>query len=278
MKIRDFKSFKRAKRKITVLTCYDHETARIHNEAGVDVLLVGDTVGMVKLGYDSTIPVTVDDMILFTKAVKRGNTNAFIVADVPFIPKKKHNKAAVKDAKRIISEGGADAVKIEVFCGRSQSGKNALSPKDRVDSIKIIKDLVKSGINVMGHVGLTPQYIKEMGGYKVQGKDIETAQSLLETVKELENIGIFSIVLECIPASLAAEITDGLSIPTIGIGAGRECDGQVLVIDDILGLCSNLKPRFVKQYADVRKIILRAAKNYCADVRRRVFPGKKHSF
>ncbi|MCB4792043.1 MAG: 3-methyl-2-oxobutanoate hydroxymethyltransferase [Elusimicrobia bacterium] len=284
MTISKIKEMKKAGKKIAMLTAYDYETAKTLNEAGIDIILIGDSLGMVKLGQENTLDVTVHDIIYHCKAVKRGNSGALLVADMPFIPQHKKNIEVLKDAKCMIEHGGADAVKIEVgitsqCCyGKDTKAVTSMAPKTTDSVLKIIELLLKNNIPVMGHIGLTPQYLEQLGGYKVQGRDDKTASELLATARLLEATGVFSLVIECIPPSLAKQITGSLSIPTIGIGAGVECDGQVLVIDDILGLCSRIKPKFVKQYINLKPQILDAVKQYVKEVKERKFPGEENTY
>lgn len=247
--------------KITCLTAYDAPTAKLLNEAGVDVILVGDSVANVKLGYENTIPVTVDEMLHHVKAVKRGNSRALLVADMPFLSYETDPKEAARNGGRLIKEGGAEAVKLE-------GGENALPA---------IRALIKANIPVMGHLGLTPQAVHRLGGYKVQGREREDAKRLLEDAAALEAAGVFAIVLECIPAPLAKAATERVRIPTIGIGAGPECDGQVLVIDDLLGL-TPATPKFVKRYAELRQESLNAAQRFISEVKEKRFPSQEHSY
>lgn len=248
--------------RIAALTAYDHPTSRLFNEAGVDVLLVGDSVGNVKLGYESTIPVTLEEMLHHVKAVKRGNTRALLVADMPYLTYELDPKETVRNAGRLVKEGGAQAVKLE--------GGLEIAP--------MIKELLKVNIPVMGHLGLTPQAIHRLGGYKVQGRKPQDAEKMLTDAKILEGAGAFALVLECVPSALAKEITRKLSIPTIGIGAGPHCDGQILVSDDMLGLSEESSLRFVKRYADLRPAMLKAAQSYCREVRDGAFPAAEHEF
>ncbi len=247
---------------ISMLTAYDAPTARLLDEAGVDVILVGDSVGMVKLGYESTIPVTVEDILHHLKAVKRGCARPLLVADMPYLSYELDAKEAARSAGRLIKEGGAQAVKLE--------GGLEIAP--------VIKELLKINIPVMGHLGLTPQAINRLGGYKVQGRKPQEAERMLTDAKILEGAGIFALVLECVPSQLAAEITRRLSIPTIGIGAGARCDGQVLVSDDMLGLSEGAPLKFVKRYADLRPAMLKAVASYCREVRDGSFPAAEHEF
>jgi len=248
--------------KIAALTAYDCPTARLVNEAGADVILVGDSVGMVKLGYESTLPVTVEDMLHHVKAVKRGNGRALLVADMPYLSYELDSKEALRNAGRLIKEGGAEAVKLE--------GGIEIAP--------VIKELLKVHIPVMGHLGLTPQAINRLGGYKVQGRRPQEAEKMITDAKILEAAGIFALVLECVPAKLAREITRKVSIPTIGIGAGHDCDGQILVTDDMLGMTEGPPYQFVKRYAQLRPTMLKALSDYCEETRSGQFPSVEHEF
>lgn len=248
--------------KITVLTAYDYSMARLLDEAGIDCILVGDSLGMTMLGYEDTLSVTMDDMIHHTKAVRRGTKNAMVVADMPFLSYHISDEEAVRNAGRFIKEAGANAVKLE--------GGFAVQSK--------IEAIVAAQIPVMGHIGLTPQSVNMFGGFKVQGKTETQARKLIEEAKLLEAIGCYSIVLECVPEKLARLITEQLSIPTIGIGAGAGCDGQVLVIQDMLGMYTDFTPKFVKQYANLKESIENAVSHYCEDVKSGQFPEEKHTF
>lgn len=248
--------------KITMLTAYDYPSAGMVEAAGIDMILVGDSLGMAMLGYDTTLPVTMDEMIHHTKAVTRGAKNTFVIGDMPFLSYHLTLDEAIKNAGRFLQEAGAQAVKLE-------------GGEERVEAIKA---MVSAGIPVMGHIGLTPQSVNQMGGFKVQGKDREQAEKLLKDAKILEEAGVFSMVLECVPAQLAEAISKAVSIPTIGIGAGVGCDGQVLVWHDVLGITQNMKPRFVKKYADLYSEIIEALKTYKHEVEEGKFPGDEHSF
>lgn len=248
--------------KITMLTAYDTPFAHILDEAGVDILLVGDSVGSVVVGYPNTLPVTVEEMIYHTSAVVRGTKRALVVIDMPFMSYQVSLEDAKRNAGRMIKESGAEAVKLE-------GGANMA---------EVIKAIVDIDIPVMGHVGLTPQSIHQMGGYKVQGKIEEQRRNIVEDALAVEEAGAFSLVLECIPMELAQEITEKLSIPTIGIGAGIHCDGQVLVIHDVLGLLGEFRPKFVKRYVDLRRVISQALEEYIKEVREGSFPTEEHSF
>ena len=253
---------KAEKKKITMLTSYDYPSTRILDDAGVDVLLVGDSAGNVFSGYANTLPVTMDEMLYHTRAVARGAKRALVVGDMPFMSYQVSVEEARRNAGRFLKEGGAEAVKLE-------GGENVE---------EAIRAIVKIDIPVMAHIGLTPQSIHRMGGFRVQGKDEVQRRQLLEDARAVERAGAFSVVMECIPEGLAREITETLSIPTIGIGAGVHCDGQVLVIHDVLGLLEGFRPRFVKPYANLRESINEAVKAYLAEVRDGVFPGKEHTF
>ena len=260
--ILDFQKMKAQGERIAVLTCYDYPTAGIMDGCGIDMILVGDSVGVVVAGYDNTLPVTMEEMIYHTKAVLRARPKAFVVSDLPFLSYQIDLKSARLNAGLLIKEGGAAAVKLE-------GGKNV------AETIAAIVDM---DIPVMAHIGLTPQSLHRMGGFKVQGKGEEQAEKLLEDSRAVERAGAFSVVLEGIPAALAARITAELSIPTIGIGAGPACDGQVLVLHDILGLCSKYSPKFVKRYAELAPLIGEAVSNYIADVKGGTFPEERHCF
>jgi len=248
--------------KITVLTAYDFSMARLLDDAGVDCLLVGDSLGMTMLGYEDTLSVTMDDMIHHTKAVRRGTKNAMVVADMPFLSYHVSDEEAVRNAGRFIKESGANAVKLE----------GGIAIKSRIEAI------LAAQIPVMGHIGLTPQSVNVFGGFKVQGKSEAQARKLIEEAKLLEALGCFSIVLECVPEKLARLISAQLTIPTIGIGAGSGCDGQVLVIQDMLGMYTAFTPKFVKQYANLKEIIENAVHYYCEEVKSGQFPEDKHTF
>ncbi|MBI4347520.1 MAG: 3-methyl-2-oxobutanoate hydroxymethyltransferase [Elusimicrobia bacterium] len=248
--------------RITALTAYDAPTAALLNEAAVDVILVGDSVGNVKLGYENTLPVTVDEMLHHVKAVKRGNSRALLVADMPYLSYELDPKEAVRHAGRLVKEGGAEAVKVE--------GGLEIAPA--------VKELLRANIPVMGHLGLTPQAVHRLGGYKVQGRRPQEAEKMLTDARVLEGSGIFALVLECVPDQLAREMTRKLPIPTIGIGAGPECDGQILVIDDLLGLTQGPAPKFVKRYAELRPTALDAVKRYVSEVQGGKYPGPEHTY
>jgi 3-methyl-2-oxobutanoate hydroxymethyltransferase len=248
--------------KITCLTAYDYPTARLLDEAGVDVLLVGDSLAMVELGYETTLPVTLEEMLHHTRAVRRGTRHALLVADMPYGSYHDDPMQAVRNAVRFVKEAGAEAVKIE-------------GGERRMD---LITRLVEAEIPVMGHIGLTPQSVNAFGGFRVQGKTEEAGEQLLRDARAVEAAGAFSIVLESIPRELAAKITAELRIPTIGIGAGPDCDGQILVIHDLLGLTFGHQPKFARRYADVGEIVSRAAAEYCRDVQQGSFPSDDESY
>ena len=256
------KDMKQRGEKIAMLTAYDYMTAKIIDEAGAPLILVGDSLGMVILGYDSTIPVTMDDMIHHTKAVVRGSKNAMVIGDMPFMSYHISGEQALSNAARFIQEGGAQAVKLE-------GGVNAADK---------IKRIVDCGIPVMSHIGLTPQSVNQLGGYKIQGKDAETAKKLLEDAKAIEQAGAFAVVMETVPAALAAFISQSISIPTIGIGAGAGCDGQVQVVSDILGLFTDFVPKHAKQYAKIAETMSEAISEYCEEVKSGAFPTEAQSF
>ena len=248
--------------KISVLTCYDYPTARILDSCGIDMLLVGDSLGVVVAGHENTLPVTVEEMIYHTRSVMRAEPKAFVVADMPFLSYQVSLDEARRNAGRLVKEGGAAAVKLE-------GGENIAST---------IHAIVAMDVPVMGHIGLTPQSIHRMGGYRVQGKKEEQADQLLADAHAVQSAGAFAVVLEGIPLKLARRITAELSIPTIGIGAGPHCDGQVLVIHDILGLCEKYSPKFVKKYADVKAVMTDAVQRYRTEVKEGAFPTEEHSF
>src|SRR6516162_5313854 len=248
--------------KITCLTAYDYPTARLLDEAGVDVILVGDSLGMVALGYESTLPVTLEDMLDHTRAVRRGTKRALLVADMPFGSYHTDTAESLRNAVRFVKEAGAEAVKVE-------GGERRL---------ELIARLTEAEIPVMGHVGLTPQSVNALGGYRVQGKTPATAEQLMRDARSVEAAGAFAIVLEAMPRELAAEITRNVSIPTIGIGAGPDCDGQILVLHDLLGLTFHEPPKFARRYTNVGKRIGQAVREYCADVQSGNFPSDAESY
>ncbi|WP_027365684.1 3-methyl-2-oxobutanoate hydroxymethyltransferase [Desulfotruncus alcoholivorax] len=257
-----FRKYHAEGKKITMLTAYDYPTARLVDAAGIDAILVGDSLGNVVLGYGSTIPVTMDDMVHHVKAVTRGVQRAMVVADMPFLSYHLSKEESLRNAGRFLQEAGAQAVKLE-------GGREVA---------ETVKALTEAGIPVMGHLGLTPQSINQMGGYKVQGKDEEAARKLIEDAKALEEAGAFAVVLECVPTPLAAKITGDIGIPTIGIGAGPGCSGQVLVTHDMLGFYGQFSPKFVKRYANLHEAIMQGLRSYREEVENGAFPGPEHGF
>lgn len=253
---------KAEKKKFTMLTSYDFPTTTIMDQAGVDVILVGDSAANVMAGHKNTLPITMDEMIYHTQCVSRGAKRALVVGDMPFMSYQTSLEEARRNAGRFIKEGGAETVKLEGGAHMEH----------------VIKAIADIDIPVMAHIGLTPQSVHRMGGYKVQGKDEQTRKQMLEDARAVERAGAYSVVMECVPEGLAKEITDMLSIPTIGIGAGIHCDGQVLVIHDVLGLFEGFRPKFVKQYVNLREIIGKAVKDYIQEVQEGSFPGKEHIF
>jgi 3-methyl-2-oxobutanoate hydroxymethyltransferase len=261
MDIKQIKILK-GKRKITVLTAYDFPTASIVDKAGIDIILVGDSLANVVLGLESTTQVGMAEMLHHAKAVRRGVKNALLVGDMPYSAYQPNPEEAVENARKFIEEAGCQAVKIEWF--------------DRAP--EVTQAIIEFGIPVMGHIGLTPQTADKLGGFKVQGKDALAAKRLIEQAQEFERQGCFAVVLECIPSALSGLISKKVRIPTISCGAGVDCDGQVLVITDLLGLTQGHRPKFVKQYADLSAVILEAVKAFKEEVTRERFPGPEHSF
>lgn len=257
-----FREQKAKGEKISMLTAYDYSTAKLMDEAGINGILVGDSLGMVMLGYEDTLPVTMEDMIHHTAAVCRGAKNTLVVGDMPFMSYQVSVKEAVYNAGRLMKEGRCQAVKLE--------GGASVCPQ--------IRAITNASIPVMAHIGLTPQSINAFGGFKVQGKSEEAAKKLLEDAKAVEEAGAFAVVLECVPAKLAELISKSISIPTIGIGAGAGCDGQILVYQDMLGLFSDFTPKFVKKYANVGEMMTQAFRDYIADVQEGSFPAPEHTF
>jgi 3-methyl-2-oxobutanoate hydroxymethyltransferase len=260
--ITEIREMKHKKEKIPMLTAYDYVTAKMVDEAGVPLILVGDSLGMVMLGYESTIPVTMEEMIHHTKAVVRGTERTLIIGDMPFMTYHISVSDALSNAARFIQEGGAQAVKLE--------GGEVVAEK--------VRRLVDCGIPVMGHIGLTPQSVHQLGGFKARGKEVKEARKLLNDARILEEAGAFAVVLECTPAPLSKLITEKLTIPTIGIGAGPDCDGQVQVISDILGLYTDFVPRHAKQYARLAGEIKNAVADYISEVKSLSFPTAKQSY
>lgn len=258
----DFRRWKEEKRPITMLTAYDFPTARLVDEAGIDAILVGDSLGNVVLGYDSTLPVTMTEMLHHTRAVARGVSRALVIGDMPFLSYQVSVPEAVRNAGLFLKEAGAQAVKLE-------------GGQEVADTVHAI---VSSGIPVMGHIGLTPQYVHQLGGYRVQGRQAQAARRLLQDAVSLTEAGVFSIVLECVPAEVAKHITASVAVPTIGIGAGVDCDGQVLVTHDLLGLYGGFSPKFAKRYANLVEEIQRVLESFKREVIDKKFPGPEHAF
>ncbi|MBD1381676.1 3-methyl-2-oxobutanoate hydroxymethyltransferase [Metabacillus arenae] len=257
-----FLKMKAEQASIVMLTAYDYPTAKLAEAAGVDMILVGDSLGMVVLGYESTIPVTIEDMIHHTNAVKRGAKDTFIVCDMPFMSYHASKEDTMKNAAKMMQQSGADALKVE----------------GAGDVIKTIELLSAAGVPIVAHLGLTPQSVGVLGGYKVQGNDAKAARQLLQDAINCEEAGAIAVVLECVPFQVAQEVTEKVSIPTIGIGAGPHTDGQVLVYHDVVGYGVNRVPKFVKQYAEVDELILPAISQYVSEVKQKAFPEMKHSF
>jgi 3-methyl-2-oxobutanoate hydroxymethyltransferase len=249
-------------RKITSVTAYDYPTARLVDEAGIDIVLVGDSLAMAVLGYENTLPVTLEEMLHHTRAVRRGVRRALVVADMPFGTFQNGAEEAVRNATRFVKEAGAEAVKIE-------GGERRMN---------LVGRLVEAEIPVMGHIGLTPQSLNALGGFRVQGKTAETAEALVRDAQALAAAGAFSIVIEAVPREIAARITENVPVPTIGIGAGPDCDGQVLVLSDLLGLTEGHTPKFARQYADLRTTIRGAVEQYVDDVQKGAFPSDAESY
>lgn len=260
--VRTFQMAKEKGEKLTMLTAYDYSTARLMEEAGINAILVGDSLGNTMLGYEDTISVTVEDMIHHGAAVARGTSDTMVVIDMPFMSYQTGTRDALINAGRLMKEGRAGAVKLE--------GGASVCPQ--------IKAITEAGIPVMAHLGLTPQSVNAFGGFKVQGKGEEAAQKLLDDARAVEEAGAFAVVLECVPKALAKKITESISIPTIGIGAGADCDGQVLVYQDMLAMYANMKPKFVKQFAQVGKEMNEAFTAYKKAVSEGTFPAEEHTF
>lgn len=260
--IHDLAALKSRGERFAMLTAYDFLTAQILDEAGVPVLLVGDSLGMTVLGYDSTVPVTVEEMLHHTRAVRRGAQRAIVVGDMPFMSYQASLEEGVRNAGRFLKEGGANAVKLE--------GGGPV--------VDLTARLTASGVPVMGHLGLTPQSVHQFGGFKVQGRDDASAARIVDDARAMADAGAFAIVLECVPAAIGRRVTDAVEVPTIGIGAGPDTDGQVLVISDLLGLTSGRLPRFVKPYADLRSAVTDAAKAFQAEVATGDYPGPEHTY
>lgn len=260
--VQTLREMKRAGEKIAMLTAYDYPSAKLVDKSGMDSILIGDSLGMAMLGYESTLPVTMDAMLHHVKAVSRAVERALVIADMPFLSYQLESAEAVRNAGRFLQEGGAQAVKVE--------GCEAV--------VETIARMVAVGIPVMGHLGLTPQSVNNLGGYALQGSDEQGARRILNDARRLEQAGVFAIVLEKIPRELAERVTKSVSVPTIGIGSGAGCDGQVLVFHDILGLPGDFRPRFLKVYAEVGRIMTQAFAEYLQDVKAGEFPGPEHSW
>jgi 3-methyl-2-oxobutanoate hydroxymethyltransferase len=260
--VEDFIAKKRDGEKITMITAYDYPFARIVDEAGMDVILVGDSVGMVVQGLENTLPVTMDEMIYHTRMVTRAVGRAMVIGDMPFMSYQASISDAVRNAGRFLKEGGAAAVKLE---GGAEVAEH-------------VRAMTRSDVPVMAHIGLTPQSIHRMGGYRIQGRTEEAANRLIEEARALQDAGAFSLLMEGVPMDLARKITESISVPTIGIGAGPYCDGQVLVLHDVIGLFERFVPKFVKRYADTRGIVLEALKQYKSEVEDSTFPSGEESF
>ena len=260
--IRDLREMKRRGEKIPMITAYDYTAAQLVERAGIPLILVGDSLGQVMLGYDSTVPVSMDDMVHHVKAAVRGTSRAHVVGDMPFLSYHADDSDAVRNAGRLLKEGGAQSVKLEGGQERAET----------------VKRLALSGIPVMGHIGLTPQAVNQLGGYRVQGKSLKDAVRLMEDARALEEAGAYALVLECVPAPLARMISERVEIPTIGIGAGAGCDGQVQVFHDLLGLYSDFKPKHARRYADLGETIIGATADYMRDVQAGAFPTDAESY
>jgi len=260
--IKDLKEMKRKGKRIPMITAYDYTSAQLVERAGIPLILVGDSLGQVVLGYDSTVPVTMDEMVHHIKTVVRGTQRAHVVGDLPFLSYHADIPEAIRNAGRLLKEGGAQSVKLEG--GRSQA--------------ETVSRIVESGIPVMGHIGLTPQAVNQLGGYRVQGRSLKEAVRLMEDARALEEAGAYAIVLECVPAQLAGMITERVDVPTIGIGAGVGCDGQVQVFHDMMGLYQDFVPKHARQYAQLGQTIVEATQNYVRDIENEQFPDDSESF
>lgn len=255
-------AMKRKGEKIAFVTAYDYPFALLADRAGMDMILVGDSLGMTVLGYDTTLPVTMDIMIEHTKAVRRAVQYAFLIGDMPYMSYQPSIEIAIKNAGRFMAEGGADGVKLE-------GGARVAN---------IVEAITNAGIPVMGHIGLTPQSLAQLGGFRVQGKDAETARALIQDAKTLENAGAFSVLLECVPSEVSKVISETLKIPVLGIGGGKYCDGQILIMHDMLGLFERFVPKFVKKYANISEQVLKAFTEYINDVKSGRFPAPEHEY
>jgi 3-methyl-2-oxobutanoate hydroxymethyltransferase len=262
MSVASFMRMKAENRRIVMVTSYDYPTAAIADAVGVDSILVGDSYGMVVLGYDSTIPVTVEELLPVCRAVKRGATHPLLIGDLPFLSFQVSPEEAIRTAGRFVKEGGMEAVKIE--------GSSEVS--------KTVESISRAGIPVLGHIGVTPQTATLHGGYRIQGRNVDSGDKLVEDAKSLEEAGVFGIVLEMVTEEVAKVITETVSVPTIGIGSGRFCDGQVLVLHDLIGLYPSFTPKFAKRYVDVAGMIKQALQNFTVEVRNGLFPEEQHVF
>ena len=260
--IHDFHRMKKAGEKITWLTCYDYPTAQFEEAAGIEMILVGDSMGMCVYGYESTVPVTMDQCIVHCEAVRRGAPNTFVIGDMPFMSYQKSDEDAVVNAGRFLKEAGMDAIKLE-------GGKRVISR---------IRAILDAGIVVCGHIGLTPQSSGQLGGHKAQGRNVESAQLVIEDALAIEEAGAQLLLLEAVPPEVAAFITKKLAIPVLGIGAGLECDGQLLIVSDLIGQFQAFTPKFVKKYANVAEVITNGMKEYCNDVKTASFPADEHCY
>lgn len=260
--VKDIQQAKVEGRKLVMITAYDYPFGLMADEAGVDIVLVGDSLGMVVMGLDGTVAVTMENMIHHTQAVMRGCKHPLVVGDMPFMSYNTSIRDAIINAGRLMKEGGCDVIKLE----------------GGVDFAPTVEAIVKAGIPVQGHIGLTPQTASALGGFKMQGKDATAAKKIIDDAKALENVGVFSIIIEAVPAPLAQLVAEAVSVPVIGIGAGADVDGQVLVTHDMIGLFDKFIPKFVKQYTKIRPIILEALKSYGEEVHNATFPGPEHSF
>jgi len=258
----DFMQMKKEGRKVVFLTAYDAMLARLEEEAGVDMILVGDSVGNTLLGYETTLPVTMEEMLIFTRAVRRGAPNTFVIGDMPFMSYQCSIREAVLNAGRFVKEAGADAIKLE--------GGRRVAPQ--------VKAIAEAGMLVMGHIGLTPQSAAQFGGWRAQGRDAESALKLLEDAVALEEAGAFAVLVEGVPGAVTAEITRRLSIPVYGIGAGKPCDGQLLIVYDLLGLYEVFQPKFVKRYGHLAREVVAMLRQYAEEVRQGIFPGPEHDY
>jgi 3-methyl-2-oxobutanoate hydroxymethyltransferase len=256
------KKYKEQKEKVVLLTAYDYPIAKIEDEVGIDIILVGDSIGMVRLGYPTTLEVTMEELLISSKAVTKAVKRAMVVADMPYMSYQPSNSVAIKNAGRFVKEGKVDAVKLE--------GSGVI--------LKRIKSIIEVGIPVMGHIGFTPQALKKFGGYRVCGKNEEEVRKLVQEARELEEVGVFCLIVECVKERVVEEIKKEVKIPIYGIGAGRNCDGQILVVDDILGLGDGFLPKYVRKYTNLKEIINKAIKTYIKEVKEGKYPGEEHIY